>query len=81
MRTSKRDKLFERAYDKAARGSPEYPAQLTEEEEELLLKLIRLHTQHCVETKRPNCRDKGGYLRGQPWYGDNPELARRIGVK
>ena len=82
MSTSSREtKMFNRAYEKAARGWAGHPARLTEEEHELLLKLSRLHNQHCTEPRRPSCRDKGGYLRGKPWYGDNPERARRLGVK
>lgn len=80
MKASKKVKLFNRAYDRAIRGSPGKPARLTEEEQELLLELGRLHTLHCTEPKRPNCRDKGGYLRGKPWYGDNLGKARRLGL-
>ena len=71
--SSKATKMFDRAYEKAARGTPGHPARLTDEEHELLLNLIRRHKLHC--------RDKGGYLQGKPWYGDNPELARRIGIR
>ena len=82
MSTSSREaKMFNRAYAKVARALPGRPADLTDEEHELLLKLNRLHKLHCTDPKRPNCRDKGGYLRGKPWYGDNPELARRIGIR
>jgi hypothetical protein len=73
--------MFNRAYEKAARATPGHPARLTDEEDALLLKLSRLHTLHCRDPKRPNCADKGGYLRGEPWYGNNPELARRIGIR
>ena len=78
--SSKGTKLFNRAYEKAARGTPGHPARLTEAENELLLELIHLHALHCTEPRRPNCRDKGGYLRGKPWYGDNPEKARVLGL-
>ena len=78
--SSKATKMFDRAYEKAARGTPGHPARLTDEEHELLLNLIRRHKLHCRDHKRPNCRDKGGYLKGKPWYGDNPEKARALGL-
>ncbi len=79
--SSKKVKLFESAWRKAAYATPGNPAELTDEEHELLLKLIRSHPRNCTETRYRNCKDRGGYLRGKPWYGDNPELARRIGIR
>ncbi len=78
--SSKATKMFNRAYEKAARGTPGHPARLTEEEHELLLKLSHLHNEHCTEPRRPNCRDKGGYLRGEPWYGNDLKKARALGL-
>ncbi len=77
---AKKNRALERILEKACRGTPEHPAQLTDEEHELLLRLIRLHRLHCTDPNRPNCRDKGGYLRGRPWYGNDPEKARAFGL-
>ena len=75
------EKLFERAWKKAILSRPGQPANLTEQEEGLLLSCIRLHNENCTEEEiRPNCREKGGYLCGRPWYGNDPEKARKVGV-
>ncbi len=76
-------RAFNKTYDKAARGRPGSPAKLTDEEHALLLTLIRLHQQHCTEPglpNSPNCRLRGGYLRGKPWYGNDLKKARALGL-
>ena len=79
--SSNQAKLFKRAFAKAVLASPGNPADLTKEEHELLLKLSRLHTKHCTYPNRNlACWSKGGYLKGRPWYGDNPEQARKLGL-
>ena len=74
-------KMFERAWKKAVLATPGHPADLTDPEHRLLLILIRRHKIHCTDRQRPNCRDKGGHLKGKPWYGDNPEKARKLGIR
>jgi hypothetical protein len=51
------------------------------EEHELLLELIRLHNQNCTDPRRPNCRDKGGYLKRHPYTPNEIENFRRKGLR
>jgi hypothetical protein len=78
------EKLFERAWKKAILSRPGHPANLTEQEEELLLACTRLHNEHCNEPNTPEgptpCWMKGGYLGGKPWYGNDLEKARKVGL-
>ena len=80
MKRTGLEKLFERAWKKAILSRPGQPANLTEQEEGLLLSCIRRHNENCTDEMYPNCSEKGGYLGGRPWYGNDLEKARKVGL-
>jgi hypothetical protein len=74
---------FERAWSRLAYLQPGQVSRTTPEEDQLILELSRYHAQNCREPNiHPHfaCWDKGGLLKGRPWYGEDVEKARKLGL-